>query len=26
LVYPKYVALYMKTLGNSVTVTGQITR
>ena len=26
LVYPKYVALYMKTLGNSINVTGQITR
>jgi hypothetical protein len=26
LAYPKYVALYMKTLGNSVNVTGQITR
>jgi hypothetical protein len=24
--YPKYVALYMKTLGNSVLATGQITR
>jgi hypothetical protein len=24
--YPKYVALYMNTLGNSVAVTGQITR
>jgi hypothetical protein len=26
LTYPKYVALYMATLGNSVTVTGQLTR
>jgi len=26
LTYPKYVALYMKTLGNSVLVTGQLTR
>jgi len=26
LTYPKYVALYMKTLGNSVTVTAQLTR
>lgn len=24
--YPKYVALYMKTLGNNVNVTGQLTR
>lgn len=24
--YPKYVALYMKTLGNAVAVTGQLTR
>lgn len=26
LTYPKYVALYMKTLGNAVAVTGQLTR
>lgn len=26
LTYPKYVAFYMKTLGNSVLVTGQLTR
>jgi len=26
LVYPKYVAVYMKTLGNAVTVSAQLTR
>lgn len=26
LTYPKYVALYMKTLGNAVAATGQLTR